>query len=777
MIDKHEKDIEKILRFILPSLNKGLASALAEIIHKWKFFVSFNDLSRMILLTLEEKMRLSSEVKEKLAKELERIYKEEVAGLPANILRIPGRTKDEIINFIRPDTQTIRYAVGLHDFYLGKFFQGDREIRLRAIKWMSKYYLEQGNPIGKGQKGVKEFLDAFGDYLKTQTEWKARQIIDTSVNYLRNSARLKAFKRANIKYYRWDATNDRLTCPACRSLDGRVFKTEEAVRILETIEASEDPKMLKELRPIITTPWTGKTKSLPTKYPPLHPHCYDEDTEVYTSEGWKYFRDLRGDEKIFSLNPKTLEPEWLPILKIIKWYHKGKLLHFYHRHFNLMVTAQHSMLLYFRHKNKGRKPGFYFETAQWCEEHKWDYYFYRSLEWKGNLPEKITFGGIDFEPAYFVKLMGYYLAEGSTSINSEGRFVIKIAQSNQEKLERIYQDLVNGPLKIWKGKEAVYIKATSKELGKVFQKLGKAHEKRVPDCIKQLPSEYIRTFLLCYAFGDGTTKKGNLFTASKKLCDDLGELILKAGWHPSFYLQKVKGKKCNFKNGVYTINHDIWRITIKYSKFASRQNIKVSKVDYEGYVYCVELPKNHTLWVRRKGQTVWSGNCRCRIVAEEEEVTLPVMVERPSFAKDTPAQRELEEFYGNLSRKELENRIKAHLGADWNRPVKGEKGVKAYKRARNNAYSHFKKHKEEFGFTSKEEYFKSAYEVIRNPDRVYVEKSDNTTNFIFIKGNRVVISNDDNLAIKSYFKLLKEAEKDIEFKLKGEKRDGLIRIL
>ena len=34
-------------------------------------------------------------------------------------------------------------------------------------------------------------------------------------------------------------------------------------------------------------------------------------------------------------------------------------------------------------------------------------------------------------------------------------------------------------------------------------------------------------------------------------------------------------------------------------------------IPYTDLVYCVELPKYHTLWVMRNGKTSWNGNCRC----------------------------------------------------------------------------------------------------------------------------------------------------------------------
>lgn len=432
---REDKDIERLLKLLLPTLEERLESALKLMLSRFKFFVSFEDFSRMLLLTLEEKMRLPEDVKYKLAEELKRIYQQAQAELPVNILKIPHAREGEFVNFTMKDARTLAYAEKLTDFYLGKFFQGDREIRLRALNWMSKYYLEKGNPIGKGQEGAREFLNQFKEYIKPQTEWKARQIIDTSVNYLRNAARIRGFQKAMIKYYRWDATDDRLTCRACRSMDGRVFKTDDAVRVLDMLEASEDPTLIKDLRPIITEPVKGPSAGVLTKFPPLHP------------------------------------------------------------------------------------------------------------------------------------------------------------------------------------------------------------------------------------------------------------------------------------------------------------------------------------------------NCRCRVVAELEEVTLPVTVERPLEARDTPTQRELEETYRAFSRKEIENRIRAHLASTWERPTKG--GINAYKEAKAHLERHFLKHKDEFGFKNKKEYVQASYEVIKNPEAVLVERVKGKEYYIFKRGDKIVVSSEDDLSIQTFFKLKKPFEKW----LKERVRDGLIRIL
>ena len=216
---------------------------------------------------LEEKVKLSNKEKDYLNKEFEKIYERTQKEAVPNMLRF---------SFGTPDLSTINYAVSLSDFYLGKFFQGDEKIRRDVISWMNKYYLSEGNPIGKDQKGIKEFLNQFGGYLKQRTENKTRQIIDTTYNHLKNSARVRAFQKARITYYKWDATGDRRTCPYCRAMDGRTFRTVDAVRTLDLIET--DPASLPELKPFLTNFDLHEIEKLPSddmpsKIPPAHPHC------------------------------------------------------------------------------------------------------------------------------------------------------------------------------------------------------------------------------------------------------------------------------------------------------------------------------------------------------------------------------------------------------------------------------------------------------------------------------------------------------------------------
>jgi len=362
---------------------------------------------------------------------------------------------------------------------------------------------------------------------------------------------------------------------------------------------------------------------------PRHPNCYSKDTEVYTDKGWLFFEELKGGEKIFSLNPETLEAEFLSYINFIKYKYQGEMHRFYNRAFDLMVTPNHNHFVRMRKWKDKRWRILNGENLPLVEYG--DVQFYRGLKWKGNPCEFVEIGSLKIPVDIYCAFMGYYLSEGSvTRIKSKAKgktygnkWQISIAQSkiaNEEKYNIIEELLDKMPVKWWKTKDAFI--TTNDDLCAYVLQFGKCNEKYVPEIIKELPPDKIKIFLNAYELGDGSRRNNGTrfknarfkddveyFTSSKRLADDLGELILKAGYRPSYKLQKSAGKTVKFKNGNYETNHDIWRIRRCNSLTTSL--LKKEVVQYNDYVYDVELPKWHVLLVRRNGKVVWSGNCKC----------------------------------------------------------------------------------------------------------------------------------------------------------------------
>ena len=395
---------------------------------------------------------------------------------------------------------------------------------------------------------------------------------------------------------------------------------------------------------------------------PAHPNCYDEETEVYTNKGWMHFKDLQGDELILSINPDTKEIEWVPFIAKVVYQCKGKMIHFKNRSFDLMVTPDHQMYITARVGGQRRQTTYIEPARKTISRH--EFRIPRVGVWQGEEPEQVTIGRLKIKTEVYCKLMGYFLSEGCAHQRKDnGRIQVTISQYGQN-MHQIIRDLDGLPVTQWRGKNHLYL--SDLDLGRYLLQFGKSDEKFVPDEIKRLSPRLIRIFLDAYRLGDGTERvivrdelklrsiERQYFTSSKRMADDIGELILKVGNYPSFKVQKSKGKQFKHKNGTYTSNVDIWRVSENTTRAAlysrsSGHGLKVETVDYDGLVYDVQLAKNHVLWVRRNGKTCWSGNCICTLVPVHEEPEK--FVERLKKWRDDPSSDpELEKWYNEIGK-------------------------------------------------------------------------------------------------------------------------------
>jgi hypothetical protein len=386
--------------------------------------------------------------------------------------------------------------------------------------------------------------------------------------------------------------------------------------------------------------------------PPQHFRCYDKDTEVYTSEGWKLFKDLIGNERIWSLNPETQIPEWVNYKHRVEYKYDGQMAHYKSNQFDLMVTPDHNQYVQFRSKQKGRKNTDW-QVLKESSLPNNDFHFFRSAKWIGTEPEMIEIGGKSYPTLPLTRFMGWYLSEGNVTKRSEKNYQIMISQQKPENIPIILADIAGLFDNVHTWKKGVGI-IGDVIMGEYLIGFGKSDCKFIPEWIKELSPRYIEEFLRCYRLGDGYVQKGrvfkgkqfkdtsNYFTSSTKMAEGLGELIMKVGKRPWFGLDKTAGKKQKFSNGEYVINNDTWRIGERKQVYAYVGTAMRRKlVDYSDMVYDVELEKNHVLLVRRGAQIVWSGNCSCfwEAVTSRDEFN-------PSQAPDLPIYDTINDFRG-----------------------------------------------------------------------------------------------------------------------------------
>ena len=367
----------------------------------------------------------------------------------------------------------------------------------------------------------------------------------------------------------------------------------------------------------------GATEKVPYTYtPPAHPNCFSEDTELFTEEGWKHFYELTGREKIWTLNLETEELELDEAVAWIEYPYEGEMIHLSNRTIDCLVTPDHNMVVRsdWMHKKHKNSP----LILRRADDLKYGDVIPRTAKWRGKLVDTITIGQRVFPARAFMRFLGWYIAEGSISKPARGHWQIKIAQEKEENRKEIIELCRQLFGDVWIGTDAIYVPRLD-DIKDYFLALGKAHEKHLPSEIKGLSAELLKELWEAFCLGDGYIRQSSwkdhpewnfgkeyvATTSSRQLMNDLTEIALKISMRPSFRVEQPKTIK--HWNGVYTSKHEQWWISFGSRRYSVFEPQYWQRVPYKGRVYCVQMKRNPTLFVRRNGKTLWTGNCRCTV--------------------------------------------------------------------------------------------------------------------------------------------------------------------
>lgn len=348
--------------------------------------------------------------------------------------------------------------------------------------------------------------------------------------------------------------------------------------------------------------------------------CYDEQTEVLTKDGWKFWKDVTHKDIFITMNMKNKNIEYQEPTQLFNYEYVGDMVEIKNKNFDLLVTPNHNMLI---NVNKGtyklmsaedmvgRYQTLIPKQADWVGEDI-DFFELDEITFKksfyGNKYEE-TKESIKIKTTEWAEFMGWFLSEGSfdnENIAQSHGYRVFITQVKEQN-KKIIESLLNKMPFNWSQDGANYI-ICNKQLWMYVKQFGKAHDKFIPEFIKSLSKKYLKIFFDAIMLGDGYTKKDGqqfYYTCSSKLRDDMQEIILKLGLSSNVYertrtdVKKIKGRIIN-SDKQYEIN------VLRSENYKIRKH-SVNKKKYSGKVYCAEVP-NHTLYVRRNGKTTWCGN-------------------------------------------------------------------------------------------------------------------------------------------------------------------------
>jgi len=357
--------------------------------------------------------------------------------------------------------------------------------------------------------------------------------------------------------------------------------------------------------------------------------CYSQDTEVLTEEGWKYFYELKPNDKVATLHEDELVFQ-IPS-KIFAYDYDGLMYQRRGKAFDLLVTPNHN--LYVKLYNRKHPSKFHLETAQ--NLGNLNIKLKRDANWKGKnieyfrIPEiKIekdnffTNGKCYFErkellipaPLWF-KFIGIYLAEGSKWTDNHHFYKTIISTNFKDKnFQEIKETIISlanclgRKMQISKKRDLII---NSKQLFLAIKEIPLAREKYIPKFYKQFNPKLLLELLRGLVLGDGTRQRSGSFvysTSSKQLADDVQEICLKAGLVSTISKPRTKISFINNRK----VEGLEYRVCITKRKIITHAKKRRSQqlfqwIPYKGKVYCVNVP-THVIYIRRNGKATWCGN-------------------------------------------------------------------------------------------------------------------------------------------------------------------------
>ncbi len=346
--------------------------------------------------------------------------------------------------------------------------------------------------------------------------------------------------------------------------------------------------------------------------------CYDDKTEVLTDKGWKFFKDVSYDDEICTLDPSTHVIEYHKPIAIVVFDHHDKLVTLQNSALDIAVTLDHNMYVCSQQSGKHGANKFDFvrarnlggqsvikRTGMWIGTDQ-EYFTLPSVSVRhqeGNQATLHCVSEMRIPMDDWLAFMGVWSWAGSAFGNK-----ISVTHRTTEKSAIIEKMLSKLPFSFTKDESGFY--CYDKQLYSYLKNLGPDWYKHVPDFVKDLSPRQITLFLDWYALDSRVAIRNGsrvFCTPSKRLADDIQELLLKIG---RLGIVDVK-QRDNLPWTIHSLEnpsrteYEIIEQTVQLDSYIERKDARI--ISYSGRVYCASV-KNHIMYVRRNGKPCWCGN-------------------------------------------------------------------------------------------------------------------------------------------------------------------------
>lgn len=344
-------------------------------------------------------------------------------------------------------------------------------------------------------------------------------------------------------------------------------------------------------------------------------NCFDEETELLTIDGWKSRSEIRNTDLVATMNRVTLRVEYHPIDRKFEYDYDGEMCHFESSAMDHLVTPNHKMIYV-------SGTGVFRE----CEAKDWIQTGTSAIV-SGILENEVDdLGYTDDE----LRLLVWCMADGSLEHQGRQSNYWRFHLKKERKIERLSL-LLDRLTKTFRRAP------TKTESTKISVNLDTRFQKNIPTSLR-LSSRQFAIAIEEYLHTDGSFQSkdidkarlsGQIFTTSKYQVDKIQELAAICGAKSCY---RISDK------GVYSINIRVGVCSVQQSASPLK-----SMVPYKGKVWCVSV-KNHTLFARRRGHVLVTGNSFFKHNALFREWTdAASIIDYLVFAKDYISKIEVRE--------------------------------------------------------------------------------------------------------------------------------------
>jgi thymidylate synthase (FAD) len=362
--------------------------------------------------------------------------------------------------------------------------------------------------------------------------------------------------------------------------------------------------------------------------------CYDDATDVLTATGWKSWPEINGDE-LFATRSRDGRLEYQPALRVVHKEYRGHMIGFKGMSVDMLVTPDHRVLAApTTTRDMRRKPLFSLlpaHTVLW-RQHR----HVATAEWRGPEVDWLLFDDIRLSARPLLALLGLFIGDGHLGSTNQASFRLR----KPREIEFLRRVTRASGLELREQRREKFVVPLLPDLRRLFAECyDQAREKVIPPRLLWLSPELLDSLLDGLMHSDGTVTvrpgkadKLTYSTTSRTLADQMQELALKLGRMASVRPHHTRpgdghfGSKPRWRVEVYNDRNERPELCRTREQAHSHMGVE----QYDGAIHCVEVP-NHTLYVRRNGYAVWSGNTPFEHNSFRFHVRSPIFVAREWF--------------------------------------------------------------------------------------------------------------------------------------------------